>query len=373
VLRRFQREVDVIRRLAHPHVVQLYEAASLVDGRPYYAMEWIDGPSVEDALRENGPFTLDETVAVVGAVCSALAAAHAAGVVHRDLKASNVLLAPGDSARVVKVVDFGIAKLLDDDDAPRLTTTGARIGTPGTMAPEQLLGQPVGPAVDVYAVGVLIFQMLAGRLPFRAATEAELERLQLVEPAPRLREHARVPVGVDDLVRRCLEKDPAHRVPSVEALASALADVAAGAPPAPRVAASSVPAVALLVSSPDERMLDDARRACQDAGLPATVRRAGSFLAARALPTGPEGDDGARARLDALALALRLASEHRVAVQVHVAPAKTLTVAGATQIVGGELLAVDSWTTPTPACGAVAASPAALEGMDEETRARLGK
>ena len=135
-----------------------------------------------------------EALALMEDLGAALVAAHAVGVIHRDIKASNVIMVPAGGWFDVKLVDFGIAKLLDPvDGAERLTSTGHRLGTPSTMAPEQILGGPVDARTDIYALGLLLYQVLTGTLPFRAGTTAELEELHLRVTPPRASMTAAVP------------------------------------------------------------------------------------------------------------------------------------------------------------------------------------
>ena len=156
-------------------------------------------------------------------VAAGLEAAHAAGIVHRDLKASNVILA--GSPPVAKLLDFGVAKLIDV--GTRLTVTGINVGTPASMAPEQIAGGPITPATDVYALAVLVFRMLVGRYPFAAANAVEMQdrHLRATTAVPGAFDPALRPF--DAVLLRALEKDPARRHPSVAALVADLRAVAA--------------------------------------------------------------------------------------------------------------------------------------------------
>jgi serine/threonine-protein kinase len=156
---RFDREIRIIRGLRHPNVVEILDVGD--DQAPYFVMELLHGTDLSDHIARRGRLSLEETVEILAPVCSALSAAHQKGIVHRDLKASNVFL---DRERVV-LLDFGVAKLLDGT-ALRLTRSHLIVGSPACMAPEQILNGPVDERTDVYGLGVLAYQMLTGALPF---------------------------------------------------------------------------------------------------------------------------------------------------------------------------------------------------------------
>ena len=158
---RFLREGRTTAGFSHRHAVMVFDAGEDL-GDLYIVMEFVDGPSLAQHLARNGPLPIDEAVRISRQVLSALAAAHEAGMVHRDVKPANILIgADGDA----KLADFGIAKRFDDLGAS-VTSTGTMIGTPRYMAPEQALGHAATPASDVYSMGVVMFEMLTGRLPF---------------------------------------------------------------------------------------------------------------------------------------------------------------------------------------------------------------
>jgi len=258
VLRRFQREAELIARLAHPSIVRLLGHGEL-DDCPYLVMEWIDGATLAEQLAARGPLALDEVMPIVEPLVSALEAAHAIGVVHRDLKASNVALAGGG----VKLFDFGIAKLLDPGDAeaaPRdpATTAGTKLGTPHYMAPEQIRGGAMDHRVDVYALGVMVFEMLTGRRPFDGPNPIEIEERQLREAPPRASQFAAVAPAIDGVILRAMAKDPAQRHGSAAELFAELGAARLGAAPAAGARAAS-PAVALYVhAGPRSEHADDA-------------------------------------------------------------------------------------------------------------------
>jgi serine/threonine-protein kinase len=339
---RFAREIEVLRRVEHPNVVRLLDAGSLADGRPYYVMDWIDGPTLDRRIGGTG-LPLDEVVRIMDGVCAGLGAVHAAGLLHRDLKAQNVLLAPGPAPASVRLCDFGIAKLLDDEaHSAQLTASGLRVGTPSAMAPEQITGAAIGPATDVYALGVLLYQMLTGRLPFDAETAVEMQSRHLDEAPPLASLLVRVPAAVDDVIIRSLEKQAARRFAGARELAEALHAAARSAAPARPVRSSETPAIALYVRGGADGSLADVRREMLNAGFQVVREWVDAGFFAAVLAEGAAEDRAQRESAIRLAEALAHAHPER-RVRVHVASAKTLTVAGATRIVGGDLLALDRW------------------------------
>ena len=169
---RFEREARTVNVIKHPNVVDIYDFGELPDGRPYFVMELLVGIDLSEHLASFGPLSPEETLALLTPLAAALSAAHAKGVVHRDVKPSNVFLADGEPRRVV-LLDFGVAKLLAPG-TEGLTTSRHRIGTPSFMSPEQLAGGDIDGRADVYALGALAYQMLTGQLPFGEGTPAVL-------------------------------------------------------------------------------------------------------------------------------------------------------------------------------------------------------
>ncbi|MGK3987157.1 serine/threonine-protein kinase [Sorangium sp. So ce136] len=210
VVLRFQREVDAIGRIRHPNVVDILDVGRLDDGRPYYAMELLQGRSLEQHLFSRGRLPADEALAILEPLCNALAAAHSVGIIHRDVKPSNVILCEQDGGLRVVLLDFGIAKLLDTTDLS-LTSSRHVVGTPAFMSPEQLLNRPVDMRTDVYALGALLYTMIAGTMPFSASAYPVLRHLHLHQAPPRPSLHAPVDPAFDDIVVRAMSKDPAGR------------------------------------------------------------------------------------------------------------------------------------------------------------------
>lgn len=207
---RFLHEARAMASLSHPNIINILDIA-LAGERPYIVMELVDGGSLADRL-EGGPLPLGEALDIALALTDALAYAHSQGVIHRDLKPSNVLLRHGGSP---VLADFGIARTLAEAGSPRLTRDGALLGTPAYMAPEQFTGGPTDARTDIYALGVMLFQMLTGRVPFEGDIAQTMRgHLELPPPDPCALD-GRIPAGVGALVRRMLAKTPGQRPQSV--------------------------------------------------------------------------------------------------------------------------------------------------------------
>jgi hypothetical protein len=238
---RFRREARAAARLQHPNVVAVFDAGE-EDGLAWLAMEFVQGLSLDQIVSARGPYPAAEAVALGLTLARALAYVHEQGVLHRDLKPDNVLLDAGD---VPRVTDFGLVRLLDEESG--LTQTGSLLGTPGYMSPEQAGGRPdaVDVRTDVYGLGATLFALLTGRPPFQGQSIMEL-MAQIVDGVPpRPSSLAPVPRAVDDVILRCLEKEPADRYPDMAALAEALA--ACQVTPRPKAAVSPLLAAGALI------------------------------------------------------------------------------------------------------------------------------
>lgn len=222
--KRFLGEIETLKSLRHPCIVELL-AFGEDDGHPYFAMELVEGRSLDQILRSGRTFTWQETVDVALSVTRALKSAHDHGVVHRDLKPANLLFPDqpvGDA--VVKLADFGIARLFGTTGQ---TMDGMIVGTAEYMAPEQAAGGSVDHRVDLYALGLVMFAMLAGKPPFHGADVSEVMRRQRSEPPPRISSRAAdIPPHLDDLIDRLLAKEPAKRPASALAVGRQLAAIA---------------------------------------------------------------------------------------------------------------------------------------------------
>ncbi|HTM22215.1 MAG TPA: serine/threonine-protein kinase [Kofleriaceae bacterium] len=207
---RFEREVRSIRLIRHPAVIDIRDFGYYLDKRPYFAMELLHGANLRNRVTERGPLAAEAALAVLEPLCAALEAAHKKGVIHRDLKASNVFIADGQEPKRVVLLDFGVAKLLDDT-GPALTLTHHAVGSPPCMSPEQIIGDPVDERTDVYGLGLLLFYMLTGALPFEHKQRAIVWDMHLRQPPPLPSHRADVPRAVDKVVVAALAKSPDDR------------------------------------------------------------------------------------------------------------------------------------------------------------------
>ena len=225
-LARFLGEAKAVAGLRHPNIVQVYDVGD-VKGRPYFTMEFLEGGNLAQKLGGQ-PQPAGEVSETAIALAEAMQIAHRNGIVHRDLKPANILLTADGTP---KIADFGLARRFESDE--HLTVTGARIGTLSYMAPEQAVGKPglVGPAVDIYSMGAVLYELLAGRPPFRAATPQETERQLLTEePVPPRRLNSSVPRDLETICLKCLHKNPNRRYESAEALTADIRRFVRGEP-----------------------------------------------------------------------------------------------------------------------------------------------
>ncbi len=231
---RFRREGMVLCNLRDAHTITTYDFDQTPDGTLYIAMELLEGKSLHEIFHEQAPLEWKRTFKILTEMCSSLAEAHAQGIVHRDLKPENIYLEtrPGNP-EFVKILDFGIAKVMRGDAidpaSPQLTATGQTLGTLEYMSPEQLMGKPLDGRSDVYALGVVAYEMITGRLPFPDAKgpagliTAQLK--QTPQPPSTANPKANLPAAADRVILKCLEKDKANRHADVTALALALDEV----------------------------------------------------------------------------------------------------------------------------------------------------
>ncbi len=231
---RFLREAKVLSRLSHPNAVSMF-AFGEEAGILYMVLELVTGCDLASLIASEGPFPLARATDLVTQALGALGAAHALGIIHRDLKPGNVMVGrvPGDQSEHVKVLDFGLAKRLGDRSSITLTGRGGAVGTLAYMAPEQVAGKPVDPRADLYAVGVVLYEMLTGELPFDSFMAHDLMRKKVFHDPPAIRLlRPDLPASVEEVVTRALAREPSARYRSARLLADALAEAAHGAAPA---------------------------------------------------------------------------------------------------------------------------------------------
>jgi serine/threonine protein kinase/Flp pilus assembly protein TadD len=241
---RILQEARAAAGLSHPAIVQVHDLVEDASGAAI-VMEYVEGATLAERLADGLP-ELPEALRLAREIAEGLAAAHAAGIVHRDLKAGNVIVTPSGHA---KILDFGLARVLSGNPDQTLTQQGVVIGTYHAMSPEQASGRPVDARSDLFSFGVLLYEMLTGRSPFRGENVLEtLKRLATEEPPAVARIRPDVPARLSDLVERLLEKDPADRPGNASEVAAALAEIEAPAPPRSRRPPNRVAAAALLVA-----------------------------------------------------------------------------------------------------------------------------
>jgi eukaryotic-like serine/threonine-protein kinase len=230
--RRFLREARLAARLAHPNVVQVYDLGA-VDGRPYIVMEYVEGETLAEVLERRGRIPAREAAGLALQVCAGLQHAHEAGLVHRDVKPQNILVSADGT---LKIADFGIAR---SAQGTRLTEIGDVLGTAAYLAPEQAAGEEVTAAADIYALGVVFYELLTGRRPYTVETLTQLLLRQQEQPVIPVGELAPdVPPALEDIVMRCLARIPDYRPASAAALADQLAAALSELPTRPLQRAS---------------------------------------------------------------------------------------------------------------------------------------
>lgn len=226
-VKRFEQEARAVSKMQHPNTVTIFDYGTTDDDRLYIVMEFLRGKTLSDALRASaGGIEERRTIHIIRQVCASLGDAHAAGIIHRDLKPDNIFLTEmGGSKEWVKVLDFGVAKMADAEGASTLTQTGMIFGTPKYMSPEQAEGKPIDYRADIYAIGVVMYELLTGRPPFLADTPVALLLKHIAEqprPFRVLRPDIAVSPEIEAIVMKALAKAPDDRYSSVEQLSADL-------------------------------------------------------------------------------------------------------------------------------------------------------
>jgi serine/threonine-protein kinase len=347
MLERFEREARAANLIRHPSIVDVIGFGQMLDGRPYFVMEFLDGDTLYELVERHGRLSLEDALRYFEAVAAALDAAHAIGIVHRDVKLSNIMVGPAG----IKLLDFGIAKFPE----PRVsgaTATGQRVGTSISMSPEQIRGEAIDLRADLYALGVLLHHMVTGRPPFHADLPVEIERMHLEVPPPPPSRLAPAARAIDAVVQRAMAKAPADRYASVKDMLAALrAAVAGGAVEPPPVRAVgiyvAIGAPGRPIDEPDLERADEvlavSERTLRGAGFVIVVGEASALFAVR-----PDREDGGDRsdRETVVDLAGRIDDAVRrklprlpVTTALHV---DAIELVGA-RALGGALLAVDRW------------------------------
>jgi serine/threonine-protein kinase len=228
MIERFQREAVSASRIGHENIVNVSDLGTAQDGSPFLVMEYLSGQTLRDRIRDHGALTIGLACAIAREILAAIAAAHQAGIIHRDLKPENVFLVRGTRGESIKILDFGISRVVEgrgsDGAEWRLTATGQVMGTPYYMAPEQAAGRSdIGGAVDVYAVGVILYEMLSGVVPFSAGNyNTIIYKVLAGEYEPLSSRLGGVPPELEDAVNRAMSLRPEDRFPTADAFAAAL-------------------------------------------------------------------------------------------------------------------------------------------------------
>lgn len=225
---RFEREVRMAAQMTHPCAAMLLDGGMAESNQPYLVMEYVDGPTLGQIIRERGAMPVDRAVWLLCEVCKALQAAHHLGIVHRDIKPDNIMIVSEGDGAYVKVMDFGLAKCVEGgnvSDSLALSTTGVIVGTPRYMSPEQASGDPVDFRTDIYSLGVMAYEVLTGEAPFRASTRQKLIAQHIAErplPIRSFKPNLPIPEYVESVLMKCLAKDAHDRPGSALEVASRL-------------------------------------------------------------------------------------------------------------------------------------------------------
>lgn len=370
VLSRFDREIEVIQRLHHPNVVRVLDQGRDVLGAPYMVMELLEGMTLAAYMRIGGRVGPSEALDILEPIANALDAAHALGVIHRDLKGSNVFLA--DKKRRVVLLDFGVAKLLDLE-GPALTKSRELIGTLACMSPEQISSHPVDARTDVYGLGVLAFQLLVGELPFQSRLFPVMCELHLHAPPPKPSSRAPLHPAFDAVIVKALSKSPSDRFPRTGAFIEALRSVASSTQRSASKPSITQQAVVVYGESDAEGALSPVAADLSEIGLSVMVETPVSVLLSAALPEDAEGAAVVRRAVITAALAAyeRVQSSHdrqNLRLFCHIGE---VIVSPDGRSMEGPLLDVSSWV-PEEAMDGVFASADILDGLPITHHATVG-
>lgn len=359
---RFNREIDAINRIRHPNIVRIIECGETEHGQPYYVMELLEGVNLRRLLQLHGRFSPHEVLELIEPVCRALQAVHDAGFVHRDIKASNVLVVDGLGERSVKLLDFGIAKTVHGEvPGQGLTEPGVKLGSVHNMAPEQIRCERLDARADLYALGVVIYQLLTGEYPFHAAEPHQIALMHLQAPAPRPSSRTAVPPAVDAIVLRCLEKQPERRFYSADELLATLRAalgeparvedeqertalgiyIEAGPPPDVELDDDMIEDVSNVLDLVEQRLVAQ--------GFEFPLRTSNALLGVQVMASAAVSQrerDQASATAKALSAELRSRPYPHAEVEVRIsARADVVRCRAGSEISGGALLELEAWTS----------------------------
>jgi serine/threonine-protein kinase len=228
LLDRFKQEIKLARRISHRNVLRTHDFGETA-GIPYISMEYLEGVTLKDLVRSRGALPLGVGLSIAKQMCHGLGAAHAVGVVHRDIKPQNMLIIPESGE--LKIMDFGIARVSTvGPEASGLTTAGTVMGTPDYMPPEQAQGRPADFRSDLYSLGAVLFEAFTGKLPFGGDTAMAVVMAHIQSPPPKPRSlNPKLPAELEAAILRCLEKDPARRWQTADQLLEALSTISSKA------------------------------------------------------------------------------------------------------------------------------------------------
>ncbi len=270
MVRRFQQEARAVTRLNHPNIVHVYDLGQTQDGTLYIAMELVSGESLKQLIHTSGALAPDRILRIFKQIVSGLGAAHRQNVIHRDLKPQNIMISrDADGHEVAKLLDFGIAKTFQGET--QLTATGVTLGTPQYMAPEQAAGQQVDARSDLYSLGIILYEMLVGDVPFNdPSTPAVLVKHLTERPEPPTRRRPDISISpeLEAIALHCLEKDPAKRFQNAGELLQALEDIRPTTPTGIPVQPATVISE---IGSQQQRAAGDAHAAVPTAAMPAAA------------------------------------------------------------------------------------------------------
>ena len=391
-VQRFVQEAEALQLLKHPTIVRVHRVGCTADGRPFIVMELLGGINLASLLHTRGRFSPAEALEVLSPIVEALGLAHGAGIIHRDIKASNIIIVDSDGGREVKLLDFGIAKLVNPGSGSMQTTVGHVLGTPHSMAPEQIRGLKIDGRTDVYALGALLYRLLTGKHPFDGSDALTLTRMHVYTPPPLPSQSAPVSPKIDAVVRTAMEKAPAKRYGDVRSFINALAEAVGKAPVA---AKDSARAVAIYVEGrvevgcdTDDELLDDlmnvldiAERAFQSHELQVPLQTGNAILGALLVPRKSSEESARTQAMDVAseierALASRPHADDRIDVNLclHIDDATVRKAEAASEITGGPIVDVGAWAPQQTMDGVCATRETlgfALEASGKGTRSYI--